>query len=117
MREAKSLPLIDAIRKMTLMPARRLEARVPAMRAKGRLRPGADADLVVFSPEQITDRSSYAEPALAPEGIPFVLVNGVVVVDSGRVVVGVAPGRPVRAPAKPDAAGTTRERGGRRNDS
>src|SRR5213075_3604245 len=47
-RETHTLSLMDAIRKMTLMPAQRLEARVPAMKQKGRLRVGADADITIF---------------------------------------------------------------------
>jgi dihydroorotase-like cyclic amidohydrolase len=46
------------------MPANRLEARVPMMKAKGRLRVGADADITVFDPEHVIDRSSYEEPRL-----------------------------------------------------
>jgi dihydroorotase len=90
--------LMDAIRKMTLMPAQRLEARVPAMRRKGRLRAGADADITIFDPQTVMDRSTYREPALAPVGIQHVLVNGVSVVANGLAVEGVTPGKPVRAP-------------------
>ena len=97
-RETGALTLMDAVRKMTLMPARRLEGRVPAMRDKGRVKVGADADLVVLDPARVIDRATYTSPALAPEGIPWVLVNGVVVVERGSGVPGVAPGRPVRAP-------------------
>jgi predicted amidohydrolase len=97
-REAKSLSLMQGIRKMTLMPARRLERRVPAMRNKGRLRVGADADITIFDPARVMDRSTYREPSLPPVGIQHVIVNGVSVVASGRAVEGVAPGRPVRAP-------------------
>jgi dihydroorotase len=97
-REAGSLTLIDALRKMTLMPARRLEARVPAMRDKGRIRVGADADLTIFDPARVIDRATYREPSLPAAGIQYVLVNGVPVVRAGTFVSGVAPGRAVRAP-------------------
>ena len=97
-REAGSLTLVDALRKMTLMPARRLEARVPAMRDKGRIRVGADADLTIFDAARVVDRATYREPALPPDGIRDVIVNGVPVVRLGKLVSGVAPGRAVRAP-------------------
>ena len=97
-REAHSLSLMEAIRKMTLMPAQRLEARVPAMRQKGRLRVGADADITIFDAARVLDRSTYREPSLSPVGIEHVIVNGVSVVTNGRAVEGVAPGKPVRAP-------------------
>ena len=97
-REAHSLSLMEAIRKMTLMPAERLEARVPAMRQKGRLRVGADADITIFDAARVLDRSTYREPSLAPVGIEHVIVNGVSVVANGRAVEGVAPGKAVRAP-------------------
>jgi dihydroorotase len=95
-----SLRLIDALRKMTLMPARRLESRVPAMRNKGRLKVGADADVVVFDPARVLDESTYREPSKPPVGIDHVIVNGIVVVSAGTIVEGVAPGRPVRAPVQ-----------------
>src|SRR5205807_2506420 len=97
-RETHALSLMDAIRKMTLMPAQRLESRVPAMRQKGRLRVGADADITIFDATKVMDRSTYREPSLPPVGIQHVIVNGVPVVANGRAVEGVAPGREVRAP-------------------
>ncbi len=89
--------LMDALAKMTIRPAHRLEGRVPAMARKGRVQEGADADLVLFDPETVIDRSTYTEPTLTPEGIPWVLVGGVVVVERGELKSGVRPGRPVRA--------------------
>jgi len=97
-REEPALTLMAALRKMTLSPARRLEQRVPAMRRKGRLSQGADADVVVFDPRLVADRATYREPTLPPAGIPYVLVNGTVVVRDGKVVDHVLAGRPIRAP-------------------
>jgi len=97
-RETKTLPLMDALRKMTLMPAQRLERRVPMMKSKGRLRPGADADLTIFDAERVIDKATYAEPGKYSEGIKFVLVTGVAVVKDGQLQVGAKPGQAVRAP-------------------
>jgi cytosine/adenosine deaminase-related metal-dependent hydrolase len=97
-REERAMPLMDALRKMTLMPAQRLEKRVPAMRDKGRLRAGADADITVFDPATVRDSSTYTQPALQSLGMRYVLVSGIVVVRDGKVQAGVAAGREVRAP-------------------
>ena len=97
-RETKSLSMMDAISKMTLRPAQRLEARVPAMRKKGRLTVDADADITIFDPTTVMERSTYREPSLPPVGIQHVIVNGVPVITNARPVDGVAPGRPVRGP-------------------
>jgi dihydroorotase len=87
---------MDALRRMTIAPARRLETRVPAMRNKGRMRIGADADFTLFDPETVIDRATYTHGAVASDGFEYVLVNGVPVVDRGKLVEGVRPGRPVR---------------------
>jgi N-acyl-D-aspartate/D-glutamate deacylase len=96
-RERKLLTWNEAIRKMTLMPAKRLEARVPMMKSKGRLRVGADADITVFDPEHVLDRSTFEEPGRYSDGIRFVLVGGQFVVRDGSLQEG-APGQPIRAP-------------------
>jgi len=97
-RDKGTLSLMDALTRMTLMPAQRLERRVPAMKNKGRIRVGADADLTIFDPQLITDKSTFQDPAQYAEGIRFVLVNGVVIVKDGQLQSGAKPGRPVRAP-------------------
>ncbi len=102
-REKKLLPLMDALAKMTILPARRLEGHVPAMKAKGRLAVGADADLTVFDPATILDRATLDAPTTPSAGIPHVLVHGSFVVRDGKLVPGARPGRPVRAPASSQA--------------
>ncbi len=96
-REKQTMALMEALRKMSLAPAQRLEGIVPGMRNKGRVRVGADADLVVFDAATVRDRATFAQPTLAPEGMRDVIVAGVAVVRDGKDVEGVFPGRGVRA--------------------
>jgi N-acyl-D-aspartate/D-glutamate deacylase len=97
-REERSLDLMTALRKMTLTPARRLEKRAPMFKNKGRIRIGADADITIFDPDRVIDKATFDEPLQYSEGIQFVLVNGVPVVNDGQLVEGVFPGRAARAP-------------------
>jgi len=97
-REEKALDLRTALRKMTLMPAQRLEKRAPVFKDKGRIRVGADADITVFDSDRIIDKATFEESLRYSEGVQFVLVNGVVVVKDGQLVDGVLPGRAARAP-------------------
>jgi len=82
-REQQVIGLMDALRRMTIEPAKRLEAFVPAMANKGRIRVGADADITVFDPDTILDQATYVEPTRASVGIVYVLVNGGLVLDNG----------------------------------
>lgn len=100
-RERGALPLMIAIRKMTLMPAQRLEARVRSARSKGRLREGADADVTIFDPATVLDEATYEMPNRVSRGIVTVLVGGVAVIRDGRVVENATPGRPLRADIAP----------------
>lgn len=95
-RERGILPLMDAIRKMTLMPAKRVESIAPQMKGKGRVKVGADADLTLFDAATVRDRATFREPALPSAGIVHVLVGGVPVVADGKLVENVFPGKAVR---------------------
>ena len=91
-REEKLRGLEEAIRKMTSLPASRMH-----LSDHGILRPGFAADLVVFDPRTVGERSTYADPLHYSEGIPYVAVNGQLVVDGGKIT-SARPGRILRGP-------------------
>lgn len=92
-RELGLLSLNEALTKMTLLPARRLEQAFPEFKKKGRVQVGADADITIFDPTRIKDRATYQDPYQTAVGIAHVLVAGEVVVRDGERVDGVLPGR------------------------
>ena len=77
-RERGVLTLEDAVRKMTSLPADRM-----GLPDRGRLEVGAIADITVFNPTTVIDRATFQDPHQYPEGIPYVIVNGVIAVDAG----------------------------------
>ena len=99
-RSQGSLTLMDALRKMTLMPAQRLERATPAARRKGRLQEGADADIVVFDPQTISDRSTYQHPMEPSVGVQYLIVAGTPVVRQSTIVPGIFPGEALLGPGK-----------------
>jgi N-acyl-D-aspartate/D-glutamate deacylase len=92
-RDLRTVTLLDAVRKMSLMPAQRLEKATAMARRKGRIQEGADADIVVFDPATVTDRATYEHPTERSSGMRYVVVNGVPVIDRGALVPGAMPGR------------------------
>ncbi len=91
-RDEKLLTLEEAVRKMTSLPASRM-----GLADRGILRPGMAADVTAFDPDTVRDRSTYADPLHYSEGIPFVCVNGQLVVDGGRIT-SARPGRALKGP-------------------
>jgi N-acyl-D-aspartate/D-glutamate deacylase len=92
-REKGTITLMDAMRKMSLMPAQMLERSTSAASRKGRLQEGADADIVVFDAATISDRATFEKPMEPSVGVHYLLVAGTVVVDEGKIVPDVFPGR------------------------
>jgi N-acyl-D-aspartate/D-glutamate deacylase len=95
-RDQQRITLMDALRKMTLLPAQRLERSTPSARGKGRLQEGADADIVVFDSQVIADRATYRAPREPSVGVRHLLVSGTVVVENGKMVEGATAGRALR---------------------
>jgi dihydroorotase len=94
-RDRKVLPLMSALAKATILPARLVERSAPAMRRKGRLQLGADADITVFDPDRLVDRSTIEAPGLESEGVQYVLVAGEIVRDPQGNRTEVRPGLPI----------------------
>jgi N-acyl-D-glutamate deacylase len=97
-RERQMIPLLEGIRRCTLIPADILASSTPAMRAKGRLQPGADADVVVFDYDALTDRAEFNAMNRPAEGVRHLVVSGTPVISQGVMDVGIRPGQPVRRP-------------------
>ncbi len=94
-REQGVLTLMEALGKMTIMPAKRLAIITPDAKRKGRLQAGADADITVFDPAKILDTATFEDDLSFSEGIQHVFVNGEMVVRDGKTVSGATPGRPL----------------------
>lgn len=92
-RETEKLSWVDAIGKMTIQPAKRLEFMAPAFKSKGRIQIGADADIVVFDPHKVADQASYGYPNQFSTGFRAVLVGGQPILKEGGEVYGVFPGK------------------------
>ncbi|MBN8929327.1 MAG: amidohydrolase family protein [Rhodospirillales bacterium] len=102
-RERQAVSLLEGVRKCALIPAEILSASTPAMRAKGRLSPDADADVVVFDLDTLTDRAEFTAMNRPSEGVRHLLVNGQPVIADGQLDLAARPGQPVRRPVA-DAA-------------
>jgi N-acyl-D-aspartate/D-glutamate deacylase len=99
-REQKVIPLEDAVRKMTSFPAQIL-----GLADRGQVREGFAADIAIFDPARVRDTNSFEKPKSYAEGVPYTLVNGVVVIDGGKHT-GARPGRVVLGHGYKGAAAT-----------
>ena len=95
-KEREKISLLDAIAKLSLYPAQILGASVPQMHAKGRLQPGADADIVVFDLDTVSDKATFGRPAQTSVGFEYVLVAGEQLVSDGVLNTEIFPGRAIR---------------------
>lgn len=96
-REEKVLSTMDAIKKVSYLPAKRMESVAPQMRYKGRIEIGSDADITIFNPDTIIDRSTVKDTTLPSVGVEYVIINGVIVKNNNGIVEGISPGRPIRS--------------------
>jgi N-acyl-D-aspartate/D-glutamate deacylase len=99
-RDKKSLTLMEALRKMSLMPAQMLEHSTPEAHRKGRLQEGADADIVIFDSDTIGDRATFEKPMEPSVGVRYLVVGGTLLIDDGKIVPNVYPGKAVMGPGK-----------------
>jgi hypothetical protein len=94
-RDQGTLSLMQALAKMTILPARRLDKRVPSLQTKGRLQIGADADITIFDPATVGDTSTVDNPAQMAKGVEYVLVSGQLVKEHDTLHKDVRPGTPI----------------------
>jgi len=99
-RDQKVLTMADAVRKMTGLPAEIL-----GLKDRGQIKAGFAADVAIFDPARVAETNSFEQPKSYAAGVPFVIVNGVVVIDRGQHT-GAKPGRALRGPGF-KKAGTT----------
>jgi N-acyl-D-glutamate deacylase len=99
-RERQVFSWIDGLKKVTLLPAQALEKSVPAMKRKGRLQVGSDADITIFDPHTILDRATVEHSARTSQGVKHVIVNGIPLIENGILLMEKRPGQPIRNPIK-----------------
>ena len=99
-REKKIMDWPDAIAKTTLIPAQLFDGMVPSMERKGRLQLGMDADITIFNPETITDKSTITNSLEHSVGVEYLIVNGKLVINDGEMNFDLRAGKPIRRPVE-----------------
>lgn len=95
-RDKKMLTLMDALRKVSLMPAQRMEKSVPQMKKRGRIQEGMVADITIFDADKIADKASFTQATLPSEGIAHVIVNGKAIIKDYKLQESIFPGQAIR---------------------
>lgn len=95
-RERNAIPLMDAIKKCTLIPAKIVESGALQIKRKGRIQVGCDADITIFDLNTIQDNANFTNPRQTSAGHKYVMVNGTLIIDNGQRVEGVLPGQAIR---------------------
>ncbi len=104
MARENDIPLMQTLSQLSYNSVKPLgDMGLKAMQERGRMQEGKVADVTIFDPETVTDNSTYAQGTLPSSGIPYVLVNGTIVVKDSKVLKGVNPGQPIRF--EPEAKG------------
>lgn len=99
-REEGRITLMDAIKKMSLMPAQVLETVVPEMKKRGRIQVGCKADLLLFDPEEIRDNATYEKGFAKSSGVQYLWVNGNLLISEAKLIPDVFPGKAIRGRGK-----------------
>lgn len=92
--------LMDVLVMGSHLPAEIFGRFIPQLRAKGRIAPGADADLIIFEPANIRANASLTNPTALPSGMAWVIVNGTPLIEKGELRLDRLPGRSIRKPVK-----------------
>jgi len=102
LREEEPISLMEAIGKMSYLQAKWLEPMVPQFKTRGRVQKGATADITIFDPKTVKDNATSEEGknTLPSTGIPYVIVNGTIVVKDSEVLKGIYPGQAIRNAVK-----------------
>jgi N-acyl-D-aspartate/D-glutamate deacylase len=100
----QDIPLMQILSASSYNPAKYLgDTGLEAMKVRGRLQKGMVADITILDPETVRDNATYAKGTLPTTGIPYVIVNGTIVVKDSTVLKDVTPGQPIRFPVETES--------------
>jgi len=98
--DQKSMTLMDAFRRGSLLPANLIATASDDAKFKGRIQPGMDADIIVFDLASVKPKATYLNPRQPSQGMEYVMVNGQFVIKDGHLLKDSRPGRPLKSNLK-----------------